>query len=115
MEDLAREGAPIARSNRAEVERALKLAHPVALGSRRIEAVNSAHLRSTIGHELASRARFGEAIGLVYRLVGDRVFVSLYSVGELNVAKIASEYGGGGHRNAAGFTLPLKEWMKKLV
>ena len=115
VEDLAREGAPIARSNRAEVERALKLAHPVALGSRRVEAVNSAHLRSTIGHELASRARFGEAIGLVYRLVGNRVFVSLYSVGELNVAETASEYGGGGHRNAAGFTLSLKEWIKKLV
>ncbi len=115
IEDLAREGEPIARSNRAEVKRALKLAHPVALGSRRLEAVNAAHLRSTIGHELATRARFGEPIGLVYRLVGDLVFISLYSVGDCDVAKIASECGGGGHRNAAGFSLPLKDWMRKLV
>ena len=114
-EDLAREGRPIERSHRADVERALKLAHPVALGSRRLEAVNSNHLRSAIGHELATRARFDEPIGLVYRLLGDRVFVSIYSVGDCNVAKIASDYGGGGHRNAAGFSIPLSQWTEKLA
>lgn len=31
---------------------------------------------------------------------------SLRSIGDFSVRKIAEEYGGGGHRNAAGFTVP---------
>lgn len=34
-----------------------------------------------------------------------RVF-SLRSVGDFDVSAVAAQYGGGGHRNAAGFTLP---------
>jgi len=32
--------------------------------------------------------------------------VSLRSRGEVDVEKIARHHGGGGHRNAAGFTMP---------
>jgi phosphoesterase RecJ-like protein len=34
---------------------------------------------------------------------------SLRSVGNVDVSGIAKCYGGGGHKNAAGFTLKLKE------
>jgi phosphoesterase RecJ-like protein len=30
------------------------------------------------------------------------VFASLRSVGDFDVSKLAKEYGGGGHKNAAG-------------
>lgn len=42
---------------------------------------------------------------------------SLRSKGDIDVASIASEYGGGGHKNAAGFktTLPLDEVEKKVL
>ncbi len=41
--------------------------------------------------------------------VGERgqVFVSLRSIGEYDVSSIAKAYGGGGHRNAAGFKTTL--------
>ena len=61
IEELAEEGAPIVRANQVEVENALKNAHPVHIGDERIEAVNALHQRSAIGHELAKRARFGNA------------------------------------------------------
>ena len=35
---------------------------------------------------------------------------SLRSVGDFDVSKVASEYGGGGHKNAAGFEMPIG-WM----
>lgn len=37
---------------------------------------------------------------------------SLRSAGELDVSAIAKRYGGGGHKNAAGFQLPLAEARK---
>jgi phosphoesterase RecJ-like protein len=42
---------------------------------------------------------------------------SLRSKGDVNVAKIAEQFGGGGHRNAAGCTLTgeLAEIEQKLV
>lgn len=113
--ELAAEGEPIVRAHRVEVERLLRTAHPVALGTKRVEAVNSALLRSAIGHELARRAAFGAPWGLVYRLHAERVDVSLYSIGELDVSRIARRHGGGGHRNAAGFSVSLREWTQRFV
>jgi nanoRNase/pAp phosphatase (c-di-AMP/oligoRNAs hydrolase) len=49
----------------------------------------------------------------VYRVSGATVHATLYSIGDVNVSVIAAEFGGGGHRNAAGFTMPLKDWVTK--
>jgi nanoRNase/pAp phosphatase (c-di-AMP/oligoRNAs hydrolase) len=67
--------------------------------------------RAEIGHELAERRAFGTPAGVVYRLSGERVDVSLYSIGAFDAARIAERLGGGGHRNAAGFSVPLAEWL----
>jgi oligoribonuclease NrnB/cAMP/cGMP phosphodiesterase (DHH superfamily) len=114
-QDLAREGEPILRAMRTDVERSLRFAHPLRIGKLQLEAVNSLHHRSHIGHALAERARYGAALGAVYRFTGSRVDVSLYSIGSLDVSKIAARYGGGGHRNAAGFSVPLADWVAHFV
>lgn len=113
--ELAAEGAPILRANRMEVERSLQSAAPVAIGERRAEAVNARYQRAQIGHALAERAAYGLPWGVVYRITGDRVDVSLYSIGELDAAGIAARYGGGGHRNAAGFHVSLRRWLEDFV
>lgn len=112
---LAEEGAPIVRANRIEVERALYGVHPISLGGLRVEAVNARNLRSSIGHELARRSAYGTACGVVYRTIGDRVDVSIYSIGDFDVARVAQGYGGGGHRNAAGFSLRLRRWLGEFL
>lgn len=115
VEELVAEGEPILRANRIEVERRLDQAFPVTLGTRRIEAVNATNNRSQIGHRLAERARFGTAWGLVYRVEGRDVYATLYSIGEVDIAKVALEYGGGGHKNAAGFRVPLSRWLEEFL
>jgi hypothetical protein len=115
IEELASEGEPIARANQIEVERTLKATHPIRLGRRRVQGVNAPRLRSALGHELAKRAAFGAPWGLVYRFAGGRVHISLYSIGDLDVSEVAAEYGGGGHRNAAGFSVPLADWLQRFV
>ena len=85
---LVEQGKPILRANWMEVERRLEHARPVALGTRRIEAVNASTNRSQIGHQLAQRARYGEAWGLVYRVEGTEVYGTLYSIGDLDISKV---------------------------
>jgi bifunctional oligoribonuclease and PAP phosphatase NrnA len=60
--------------------------------------------------EVEATALFKECSPGVYR-------TSLRSKGDVNVAKIAEQFGGGGHRNAAGCTLTgeLAEIEQKLV
>lgn len=57
---------------------------------------------------------FGDAISeysicISYTYNGDEWLIGLYSE-KVDVGRIASEYGGGGHRGAAGFTSPLPPW-----
>lgn len=47
-------------------------------------------------------------ISMTYFISSDPVvIVSLRSRGDINVGKMAEKYGGGGHKNAAGFKLPV--------
>jgi len=114
-DELAAEGRPILRANLQEVVRALQTIAPVSIGGRRAEAVNSRAQRAQIGHALAERRAFGLPWGVVYRVTSDRVDVTLYSIGDLDVAQIAARHGGGGHRNAAGFHVPLRRWLEEFV
>ncbi|MFP6654243.1 MAG: hypothetical protein VCB25_01360 [Myxococcota bacterium] len=115
MESLREQGRPILRANRIEVERRLESAKPVALGTKRVEAINASTNRAQIGHQLAKRAQYGEPWGLVYRVEGGEVFATLYSIGDLDVSRVAVGYGGGGHRNASGFRISLERWLKDFV
>jgi hypothetical protein len=115
IEALAEQGAPVLRAQRIEVERAIAATQPLAIGGLRVEGVNARAQRAEIGHELAMRARYGAPCGAVYRVEGRRVDVSLYSIGELDVAAIATALGGGGHKNAAGFSVDLGDWLARFV
>ena len=69
-------------------------------------AVRSPILQSEVGNELCER--FPEVkFAIIYSDVADDVSSikwSLRSIGDFDVSEIAKEYGGGGHRNAAGMT-----------
>lgn len=44
-------------------------------------------------------------IGIFYKIVNpNKAIVSLRSIGDIDVSEISKLYGGGGHKNAAGFT-----------
>lgn len=72
-----------------------------------------AFLASDLGHELALKSC---TFGLVWSMAGDgQVHCSLRSNGDYDVSAIAKVFGGGGHRNAAGFSTDINtllEWLK---
>lgn len=41
--------------------------------------------------------------------------LSMYSKGDVDVSEIAKKYGGGGHKNAAGFHCDELPWIKSIV
>lgn len=71
------------------------------------------HLTSDVGHELATQ---GGTFGLCWALDkdGKTAKCSLRSNGAYDVSAIAKVFMGGGHRNAAGFGVPIStllEWL----
>lgn len=76
-------------------------------------AVNASLHQSEVGHELANQSG---TYGLVWYLGADnKVRCSLRSNGDYDVSAIAKSFGGGGHRNAAGFETDidtLMGWLK---
>lgn len=78
----------------------------VQLGEHMGYALNVSRLfRSVLGNMLAeaSAQEGGEPLGIVYYRSNGGVNVSLRSTGDFDVAAIAEQYGGGGHKNAASF------------
>lgn len=76
-------------------------------------SVNSMLNISEVGNELA---KVSGTYALVWYLDGNtkRANCSLRSIGDYDVSKIASKFGGGGHKNAAGFNvrvIDLMEWV----
>jgi phosphoesterase RecJ-like protein len=58
-----------------------------------------------------------EAVIFFKQEKGDEYRISLRSKGDIDIGVIAKEYGGGGHKNAAGLTVsgPIEELQKTLV
>jgi oligoribonuclease NrnB/cAMP/cGMP phosphodiesterase (DHH superfamily) len=61
---------------------------------------------SEVGHELAKKARVGMTW---FERADGQIQFSLRSIGDIDVSRIAKLYGGGGHKNAAGFRMSLQE------
>lgn len=93
--------------------------HPVRmLGDVEGLAMNATRMYvSDLGHRLAVQSG---TYGLVWSMLGPdvdplrQVVCSLRSNGEFDVTEIAKIYGGGGHRNAAGFETSL-EAMRQIL
>lgn len=77
-------------------------------------AINAnALFASELGNRLAEQSG---SFGLIWQLAGDgEAKVSLRSKGDFDVAAIAQRYGGGGHRNAAGFRLPAGQFFTEIL
>lgn len=74
-------------------------------GARGVAANCTVHI-SEIGHQLC---KISNTYGLIYFVDEHaKLRVSLRSEGDYDVSIIAKHFGGGGHRNAAGFTADLE-------
>lgn len=87
------------------VQRLAKSAHSVSVAGKTGLAVNApSFFSSDLGHVLAEQSG---TFGLIYQYNGKKQQwgFSLRSIGDYDVGHLAVDFGGGGHKNAAGFAL----------
>ncbi|MBM3257378.1 MAG: hypothetical protein FJY98_03610 [Candidatus Liptonbacteria bacterium] len=97
-------GTMVLRYKQRIVEDMIEKAQLVKFEGYKVLAVNSSALESEIGHALAKKK---PPFGIVWREEKNSIKFSLRSEGKVDVSKIAEKYGGGGHKAASGFNLPL--------
>ncbi|MBI4193128.1 MAG: hypothetical protein HY536_00695 [Candidatus Colwellbacteria bacterium] len=93
------------------VEQLAQTADETVFEGFRAGVVNSPTLESEVGNSLVKK---GFDIGIIWSKAKNRIHVSLRSSGDVDVAKIATRYGGGGHTSAAGFRVTELPWSTKL-
>ena len=102
---LRRDGEAILRGHRKNIESMCENAYEMEIGGHRVPVVNVPyHYASDIANELLSKfpqAPFAAA--WFQRSEGQKQFSLRSEDSRMDVSEIAKAYGGGGHRNAAGF------------
>lgn len=103
---LYREGVPIVRKQRKDMEEILPLVtRKLRIGGYIVPAANlPPNMAADGANRLARNAPFAVSYWDGPQM---RTFSLRSRRGEVDVARIAEAYGGGGHRNAAGFRLSL--------
>lgn len=88
------------------------MCEPLGYGVEGLSINTSLHM-SEVGHELANKSG---TFGMIWYLgENGEAKVSLRSNGDYDVSAIAKQFGGGGHKNAAGFSVnihTLLGWLK---
>lgn len=103
LDQLAKAGHLMVAFKKKCVTDIVKRARFQDIGGHQVPVVNSDSFMSTVGAALAE-AHPGAAFSAVwFELQDGRRKWSLRSIGEFSVAEVAQQYGGGGHKNAAGF------------
>lgn len=105
VEDLLQEGRAVLRFQEQQIARAVSRARLVELGGFTVPVVNSCLFQSEIGDELCRLYPDAPFSGCYYVNKHNEQAWSLRSIGEFDVSEVARQFGGGGHRNAAGFAL----------
>lgn len=113
VEDALAGGVAIVQHINHYIEKVTEQAQWGWFGGHKVAVVNAAYPNiSDVCNKLCEQ---GAHIGMGWFQRYDAlVQFSLRSIGDLDVSEIAKAYGGGGHKNAAGFQLPLHEALAVL-
>jgi oligoribonuclease NrnB/cAMP/cGMP phosphodiesterase (DHH superfamily) len=105
LANLLIKGYAILEYTDRQVESISRYAMPSDIGGHRGLIINASSVfTSALGHMLAEQSG---TYGAVFTMASDgKMIVSLRSIGEYDVSEIARSHGGGGHLNAAAFTVP---------
>lgn len=105
---LAKEGVAIERKHFKDMRELLDVVtRDMVIGGYRVPVANLPYtLSSDAGHELAKGRPFAACY---WDTTAGRAFSLRSSDAGVDVSEVAKQYGGGGHRNAAGFRVSFAE------
>jgi oligoribonuclease NrnB/cAMP/cGMP phosphodiesterase (DHH superfamily) len=109
---LIADGKAIIRVESEFIEDMVNTAETIEISGIETLAVNASVLQSEVLAEL-SKIKPPMGVGWVWDGSRQLYKVSLRSTGDFDVSEIAKTYGGGGHKNSAGFICKRLPWKKK--
>jgi oligoribonuclease NrnB/cAMP/cGMP phosphodiesterase (DHH superfamily) len=113
IEKLKEEGIALLRNHRKVVDELLKnYARPMTVAGYKVLAVNSPKMYAS---DVASILAESYPFGVCYRDTSEgRIFDLRSRKDGIDVSKIAESYGGGGHKHASGFKMPIYKLMDSI-
>lgn len=107
LADILYDGKRMQEKHNELCEETAAKAVPITItGHKGLAVTCPRELTSDVGHLLAVKSgTFGALISV--SLEDNKVTCSLRSEGDFDVTAIAKQFGGGGHKNAGGFSIPL--------
>lgn len=109
IEKYITEGKTLMRRIDKIVESAVLGAEEMDFEGHKCLVANGAVAVSLTGHALVVKM---PPIGIVWSRKGKQIIVSLRGDGSVDLSEIAKKYGGGGHKNAAGFSWEEEDFLK---
>jgi nanoRNase/pAp phosphatase (c-di-AMP/oligoRNAs hydrolase) len=110
------QGHAISKYKKQAVEMAKKTKHLVTIDGHTMWACNSKTLHSFVATSMLMESEYN--IACAYFFDGKKYIMSLRSSDKKektpDVSLIAGKFGGGGHRNAAGFSLTIEQFVNIL-
>jgi nanoRNase/pAp phosphatase (c-di-AMP/oligoRNAs hydrolase) len=112
MEELRKEANVLYSAKIERIQRAVKEVWNITLAGQSIPAVNATTDISEIAEALYTRFPEAPFVAVYYITGTGEIKFSLrsHSLG-VDVSEVAQQYGGGGHKHAAGFSLPLTGYL----
>jgi len=104
--NLAQDGSAILRYMGQQTAMICSQAREQSLGGHTVPVVNATSLWSEVGEELIRRFPDAPFAASYFETARGLRKWSLRSRGSFDVSAVAKQFGGGGHRNAAGFEAP---------
>lgn len=102
IRQIVQDGQILLEAKSRRIKQAFDKGHDKTFNGYRCRIMNATSDISEVGHYAVEQ---GYDIGVVWRRVENDISVSLRSEGAVDVSIIAKSFGGGGHKNAAGFSL----------
>jgi hypothetical protein len=106
VRDLAVEGVAVLRLKEQKVSEMCELAFWGKIAGHDVLVVNTTVFGSEVGNELCKAHPAMPFAAYFFEKQGLRCW-GLRSIGDFDVSEVAKKFGGGGHKNAAGFTRPI--------
>ena len=103
MDDLHPIGEGVVRYKNSYVNSVVRKPMWHTIGGYRVPVVNTGSFISSVANRLCDIYPRAEFAACYFDIPGRRVW-SLRSIGDFDVGDVAKKLGGGGHRNASGFS-----------
>lgn len=110
LNKIERIGRLLLEQRNSSIARLISKKHRIQFGTSTGLAVNGPpEFSNELGHELAKESK---SFGATYQYDGEskKWWFAIRSTGDYDVSIIAKLYGGGGHKNAAGFSLSREQF-----